>query len=205
MKTPVGFVPVLLFSLLMGACSADSPEIDQYMVEMAGLANKLIAIDAAAAQGLWQEAGQDLEQTRVSLAAVDAGIDELANRGVDSKQLEKGRAASTYLHQAAKVSEVMISWYQRLAEVNPEGLTGGSGIDNDVAIGSLNELITLAGDARSLLWDFLEYGQKYYASDTDGARKLKAEITIPRLERLYNQLDDRIAEFEGYLDTLSQP
>ena len=205
MRSLISSILVFLLSLMLSACSAASPKMDAYMMEMSGLANNLITIDAALAHGDWQEAGQDLEQIKVSLVAVATGFDGLEDEGIDSKQVQKGRAALTYLKKVSDVSGIMVLWHRKVAEVNPESLTKNGAIDKNVAVGSLNELITMAGDARDVLWDFLEYGQQYYSSDTDGARKLKAEITVPRSQLLYAQLDEQIVEFEGYLDILDKP
>ena len=193
---------LLTISLLVGGCTQE--EIDKYLTEMGGLAGDLDAIDAAAAQGKWQEAKNSLEQAQMHHSNIDAGIDDLEASGIEPLQIERGRVASTYLHKAVDIIENMLAWHMTLPELNMEGLSEATKEEVAEAVSKLNELNTIAESTKSSIEEFLDYAGIYNSNNPDDAKKMKADSTIPHMKKLYNDLDARQAEFQEYIDKLSK-
>ena len=127
-KAFIGVMLLLVSSMLLGACNVPKEEIEKYLLEMGEVAKNLNALNDSAARGTWEDAQQNLEQANIHHSNIDAGIDELEQKGIDSTQIERGRVASTYLNNAYEVIDKMLIVHIGLAELKPlmEGLSEGT-------------------------------------------------------------------------------
>jgi hypothetical protein len=205
-KWLIGAVLLMFPSVLPVACTAPVEEIEQLMTEMGELGGNLDAVDASSAQGNLEGVQSNLEQAKIHLSNIDTGIDELEEKGIDSTQIERCRAASTYLHKGFEVIENILILNLEIAESEStmEGLSEGTKEDVSEAIDSLNELILLPRNTKSAIQDFLDYAANYYYNSPEDAKKLKVDTTIPEWEQLYDELDTLESEFEGWIDHLSE-
>ncbi|MFC1940958.1 hypothetical protein ACFLWL_00890 [Chloroflexota bacterium] len=205
-KALIGVTLLLVSSMLLGACNVPNEEIEKYLLEMGEVAKNLNAINDSVARGNWEEAQKSLGQAQIHHSNIDAGIDDLEQKGVDSTQIERGRAASTYLNIAHAAIDRMLIVHIGLAELKPlmEGLSEGTKEDVLEAIDKLNALVLTIRNTKSAIQNYLDYAKIYYGNNPEDAKKLKADTTIPKFEQLYKDLDAQETTIEGYISTLSQ-
>jgi hypothetical protein len=191
---------MLALPVLTSGCSQS--EVDKFVTEMGQVAASLDAIDASAAQGNWQQAKDSLEQAKLHHSKIDAGIDDLQKRGVDQTQIERGRAASTCLHDAVNIIDNMLVWHMTLPTLNMEGLSKGTKDDVARAVSTLNQLITIAENTKTSIDGFLNYAGTYNNKYPDDAKKMRVNTAIPKMEQLRNDLMTRQSEFRSIIKNL---
>jgi len=193
-------VTLLILPILPGGCAQEG--IDKYITEIGELADNLNAFETQAAQGNWEEAKQSIEQAKIHHANIDAGIDELEKTGFDSREIARGRAASAYLLKAFEVIDHMLLVHMKVAGLLPqmEGLSRATAAEAGKTLYELSELLTIIKKTQSSIESFLTYANDYSDNNPDDAKKLHADTTIPRMEQLYQQLEETAAKFINTVD-----
>ena len=197
-------VALLILPILPGGCAREG--IDRYIAEIGELASNLNAFETQAAQGNWEEAKQSIEQAKVHHTNIDAGIDELEKTGFDSREIARGRAASTYLHKALEIIDNMLLVHMKVAGLAPqmERLSRATAGEAGETLQELGELLTMLKNTQGSIESYLDYASDCNNDNPDDAKKLHADTTIKKMKQLYQQLEETAARFINTVDAPSK-